>query len=857
MKKIIASSIIIISFFVMNNASAQSQVFSDIYDQHINKDAIEYLKKNKIIEGYKDGSYKAENRINRAEFVKILVESQIQNPSGSFCFEDVKDEWFAPYVCTAKRLGYIKGYEDNTFKPSQNINFAEASKIITKVLNITPDEKDTKGEWYAGFINSLAKKKAIPSTIQFFDRNISRGEMAEIIWRIKEKKINKISQDYETLTQPLPKIKSCAALQEKFKTYNSYQYRERFLGRGAITIEDSVMEKSANNLPMAAKSISADSARGNEGSSDFSSTNIQVKGVDEADIIKNDGKYIYLIKKNTVRIIEAFPVNKMKEIAKIEFDDENFNPREMFLNDDQLVVIGQSWNNSTPSLNKRLIAPIRAGNSRTKVFMFDIKDQSVPKIQRKLSFEGDYRTSRRIDNQMLLILNQYPNYWTLDNVAKGQDLLPQYQEGDGSAKNLVGCDNIKYFPGYAVPNYLIVTNIPLDEPNGDLKTEVFLGASENVYSSTENLYVATNETNYNYYTDWNWEKDRINTLIFKFDISNGKVDYKSRGRVPGQILNQFSMDESNDYFRIATTSNQWSDKRSASQIYVLDDEMVIKGKIEDIAPGERIFSTRFIGDRLYMVTFKRVDPLFVISLKDPENPKILGKLKIPGFSDYLHPFDENYIIGFGKDTEENKNGALLTKGFKMALFDVSDVTNPKQKFSESIGDRGTDSELLRNHKALLFDKEKELLAFPINVIEKIDPNELECSKNRYDSCPGLCQKRCIPTSCTEDEEGRAVCTKDCGGLGSCTNPEYDRYNTTFSGAMVYELSKNKGFIQKGQITHFENQDIIKIGDYWPRDYQKNIQRILFIGNNLFTISESKVKANNIKTMEEVNEIKID
>jgi uncharacterized secreted protein with C-terminal beta-propeller domain len=131
-----------------------------------------------------------------------------------------------------------------------------------------------------------------------------------------------------------------------------------------------------------------------------------------------------------------------------------------------------------------------------------------------------------------------------------------------------------------------------------------------------------------------------------------------------------------------------------------------------------------MGDRGYMVTFKKVDPLFVIDLKDPRSPKILGALKIPGYSDYLHPYDENHIIGFGKDTEEVGNGAFY-QGMKIAVFDVTDVTNPIEMFKENIGDRGTDSELLRNHKALLFSKDKNLLAFPVTVMEVKNKNKAD------------------------------------------------------------------------------------------------------------------------------------
>ncbi|CAK4820236.1 unnamed protein product, partial [Aphanomyces euteiches] len=197
------------------------------------------------------------------------------------------------------------------------------------------------------------------------------------------------------------------------------------------------------------------------------------------------------------------------------------------------------------------------------------------------------------------------------------------------------------------------------------------------------------------------------------------------------------MDEYGGYFRIATTTGEaWrnDEQTTKNNVYVLNEALEITGKLENLAPGERIYSTRFMGNRAYIVTFKQVDPLFVIDLTHPQAPKVLGSLKIPGFSDYLHPYDENHIIGFGKDTVEMSNGnggiagvgstTAFYQGMKIALFDVTDVSHPIEMFKESIGDRGTDSELLHNPKALLFNKEKGLLAFPVTLM-KIDPNSKE------------------------------------------------------------------------------------------------------------------------------------
>ncbi|MBI5156193.1 beta-propeller domain-containing protein, partial [Candidatus Peregrinibacteria bacterium] len=710
MKKMFTYALSVIGILLLANA-ASADTFIDIPSTQTNRDAIEYLKTKNVIQGYEDSTFKPDNRINRAEFVKIVVASQVANPTGSDCFTDVGKEWFAKYVCHAKRLGYIKGYDDGSFKPGEFINFAEASKIVSNALGVKADATGTNQEWFAGFTNGLAKKNAIPSTVQFFDKDLSRGEMAEMIWRLKANKTDKVSQTYEGLTSPFPSVGSCVGLKEKFDEFQSRQSYPYY--RGGIMMDVMSAPTASPQAKMAEPPMGAGMAAesaSNAGAADYSQTNIQVAGVDEADIIKNDGKYIYMVKTDSVRIFEAFPAKNMQQVSVVRFGSTGFTPQEMFVDGNRLVVVGQVYQNYyypmplLEGIGKMIMPPRPFQGPKTKVYQFDITDRKNPKQIRALTFDGNYNTSRRIGEKMVLVLNDYPNYWMMDKVENGDQLLPSFQDGDKAEEPMAKCADIHYFPGYAQPNYLIVASIPLGSASADVEREVMLGSSDNVYSSVDNLYVATSQVNYANVTDWDWRRDHTDTQIFRFSIEGGNVAFRGRGAVPGRILNQFSMDESGSTFRIATTIDSWdSEKPSGNNVYVLDRaNMEVKGKIEEIAPGEKIYSTRFMGDRLYMVTFQRVDPLFVIGLEDPANPKILGKLKIPGFSDYLHPYDKTHIIGFGKETEETKEGNVRLQGFKMALFDVSDVANPVQQFSENIGDMGTSSDLLYNHKALLF-----------------------------------------------------------------------------------------------------------------------------------------------------------
>ncbi len=787
--------------FIVPQVNADN--FSDVYNQHLNDEAIEYLENEKIIEGYEDGTYKPDNRINRAEFTKIVIEALYSDSEINACttsnFPDVPvGEWFAKYVCKAVQEGVIGGYPDGTFNPAGFINFAEASKIVASAEGVTGSSAGTNNEWFAPYVKGLEAKSAIPSTVGFFDEQITRGEMAEVIWRLEADKTDEISATYEEITDPFPSIASCEALEEKL---TAYQYRPYYrtisLPEGEISFAAEQTD-GATVRSAVQKSISAE---------DFSQTNIQVEGVDEADIIKNDGEFIYLIKGDEVRIVKAYPGTKMKEVAVIDFDSDGFFPSQMYVTDDRLVAIGGAPHYYYDGPVSAFTTPPYYQGSQSKVFVYDISDRSNPKQIREVTFDGDYKTSRRIGDYVYLVLNAQPNVWDYNGIKTGKDFLPEFKDGDKKAEDMVGCTGVRYFPGYRIPQYLITASIDISGSDTGIERNVFLGSSDNIYSSSTDLYVAGTMRSYDYFTDWDWARDRAKTNIFRFALDKGNIDFKARGTVPGTILNQFSMDEYDEYFRIATTTgNLWSDVNpSSNNVFVFNKDMEQVGKLTDIAPGEKIYSTRFLGKRLYMVTFRQVDPLFVFDLGDPRRPVILGKLKIPGFSEYLHPFDENNILGFGKETVEGKDFTLID-GMKIALFDVSDVKNPKQKFVEVIGDRGTSSELLYNHKALLFDKEKELLAFPIQIQEE-DPD-----------------------------------------LGYST--------TTFSGAIVYNINAEDGFEERGRISHYTDEDILSFGDYWPYDNEKTIQRILYIGEYLYTVAQGGIKANLLKNLKDIDFVEL-
>jgi uncharacterized secreted protein with C-terminal beta-propeller domain len=305
------------------------------------------------------------------------------------------------------------------------------------------------------------------------------------------------------------------------------------------------------------------------------------------------------------------------------------------------------------------------------------------------------------------------------------------------------------------------------------------------------------------------------TVVHKIAIKDGVLTYQTMAEVSGSVLNQFSMDEKDGYLRIATTKNQtWSDligeqdKASFNNLYVLDDKLKVVGTLSGLAKGERLYSARFIGNRAYLVTFKQVDPLFVIDLKDPTAPAVLGELKIPGFSNYLHPYDENTLIGFGKDTAENQWGGVTTGGLKLSLFDVSQVDKPQELDKYVLGDRGSDSIALNDHRAFLFSKEKNILAIPVSLYQSDKP----------------------------DQWGKFV----------------------FGGVAVFNITDKK-FKLAGKIDHSDNG---RQGDSYSSwggysYYDSTVQRSLYIKDILYTVSGRYIKMNTLGSLAPVGSIALD
>ena len=678
----------------------------------------------------------------------------------------------------------------------------------------------------------------------FYDRGlIVISNTKDIFNRSKDKAfLNALAAD---ISKP-PAVGTQAGLKNLLK-----QIRESIGGRyyGSRDMSTAASVSKSESAPEAANTASqAVADNGYSGSRDYSATNVQVEGVDEADVVKTDGEYIYQVNGRSIIIAKAYPAKEMELTSVISFKDAGFSPLELYIDGKYLTVIGQS-RASIPLYGKvgskedTVIPPYDIDT--VKAITYDCGNKKDVRLVREVELDGSYISSRKIGTRLYLMANKsisgilYSPIW--DQIYLKGDYKAVLMKGysreafdyalsmiekplfrDTAAGNGfrgISYDRLCYFPDSIEPNYLVIATLDMAKPDEKADISAYLGAGQNVYASLKNMYISFMDyENYSIFrgSSGMLRESSYNTLVYKFSLENGIAGYRSKGTVPGSILNQFSMDEDKGFFRIATTvGDSWRSDEATSKnnVYILDETMSITGKVENMAPGERIYSVRFVGDRAYVVTFKNIDPLFVLDLKNTASPRVLGSLKIPGYSDYLQPYDENHIIGFGKETVEIK-GQAYYQGMKMAMFDVTDVTKPVRKFAVDIGDRGTDSELLRNHKALLFSKSKGLISFPVAIYEVAD--------------------------------------RDTGTQG-LNALQYGSF--TFQGAYVYQVDPDTGFKLKGRITHLTDEDYLKAGDSWYNS-GRDIDRILYINDTLYTLSQEEIRASNLADLKKTGSLKI-
>ncbi len=438
---------------------------------------------------------------------------------------------------------------------------------------------------------------------------------------------------------------------------------------------------------------------GTDNKGNSSQTNNQVAGVDEADIVKTDGRYIYTLKNGILTAIDPASGNP-KVLYSRQVTHHNESAQSMFVYKNTVAVIVTTYN-----YNK----------ATTGVRFFCIDGKISPYETAAVEQNGVYSQARMIDGTIYLL----SNYWIYNSRLEEnapETYIPCVDGAPIQARDISVIENTK------TPSYLVISAIDIDSGKCTAN-QAILGGAENVYANTEHLYFTF--TDYSRKTNGDTETFGQETTIVKLGLGKESITTLATGKVLGRPLNQFSMDEYEGNLRIVTTNNittttgivYTSDSAasvsgvtkttstSTNGLYVMDDSLKIIGSIENVAKDERVYSVRFMGDTGYFVTFRETDPLFSVDLSDPEHPAILGELKIPGFSEYLHPFGENLLFGFGKSATEE--GSVT--GLKISMFDIE---NPEKVTENHVTEIDAAwSEASANHKAIMVDADKNIIAF--------------------------------------------------------------------------------------------------------------------------------------------------
>lgn len=410
---------------------------------------------------------------------------------------------------------------------------------------------------------------------------------------------------------------------------------------------------------------------------DYGSTNIQVAGVDEGDIIKNDGSYLYVVQSSFIRILKPDGM-KVEEVSQIPWDGQ---VSQLYVTKNHVIIIGTLQESSPESSDNEI---------ESAVAIYDLSNPAQP-VQKKLIHQDGYiATSRLTDGYLYLFTQKY--VW---NGIKKESIETYVPCVDGTA---IAAEDICVPQNIQCNSYLVLSAIDVESSQKVMDTKAILMGNGEYYVSENHIYIADERYD---------EKNGSVTNLTKYGYSKGCITPEKTAEITGSVNNSFSMDEYNGNLRMVTTS--WNEKGSyeVNNLYVLDENLAILGKIEDLAEDETIRSARFMGDIGYFVTFKQTDPLFSVDLSNPCDPKILGALKITGFSSYLHFYSDSLLLGIGQEVNPKTNRIV---GLKLSMFDISNPCDVKE-VNKLVIPESTYGEMINNHKAVLIQPEKNMIGF--------------------------------------------------------------------------------------------------------------------------------------------------
>ena len=652
----------------------------------------------------------------------------------------------------------------------------------------------------------------------------------------------------------LTRFGSCAALTQYARTHAAETVGPYGLGGGGIYRLDDALAKAGT--PVAESSApTADALATRAGGVDYSTTNVQEAGVDEPDIVKSDGNRVFAIAKNRVYAVDTSGATP-RLAGKLQIPDNIF-ARDMLLVGNTLVVLGDGPADVRPAqaapdgATAKLAAPgtVIAGGGGSVFLELDVTDPSAMTVRQKFETEARYVTGRLNGTTARIVVAAgspmgvtftYPNEpgaaqeaeagranRSALNRTTADNWIPRYRLTSGTrtteARPLVPCTAVSRPPAFAGLETLTVLTLDLTKGLDPIDTDAVMASGENVYASTQSLYVATNKWAT---PDAQGNVADVNTTqIHKFDISQGaQTSYRGSGSVVGHTLNQFSMSEFEGNLRVATTEDTFTlvggdavvdnGGTSESRVTVLDErggELVTLGQVGGLGKGERIHAVRFIGPTGYVVTFKQTDPLYTVDLSNPTAPKVVGELKIAGYSAYLHPVDDHTLIGIGQDaTDEGR-----TTGLQISLFDVSDPSAPKRIQNAVIPGANSDAEW--DHHAFLWWPATNLAVVPFQ---------------RFFAAPPIAATPVEPA--TSSSASPSVV----GGTAVAPTPAPDIAPGFEAGAIGLTVGRD-AITELGRVSH-------------PNDPQffGGVRRSLVVADQLLTISESGLKASSLTDLTE-------
>ncbi|HMA93975.1 MAG TPA: beta-propeller domain-containing protein [Polyangiaceae bacterium] len=580
-----------------------------------------------------------------------------------------------------------------------------------------------------------------------------------------------------------------------------------------------------------------------DGATEYSTTNTQVATVDEADYVKNDGQTIYVLGADGLHVIDAWPAAEAREVTILSVPGE---PRRMFLSDNRLVVYSRmqagastgvgSSNPSDQGCTYGYDCRFTSEGGHSLAIVYDVSTPAQPRELMRYEMSGGFVAARRVGSFVYTVVHdsgapQIPGLDYTLSATSYAELEKLFAARVAANNALIDAQNDDYFLpwiqrktpdgatalqsncgqaliGAEARGMSFLSLSAFDLTKLEVPTRTVIGSNPGyVYASPEALYLAVDQVpepaslnGYYYYG-----RNATNSVVHKFSLKGAETSYRGSVTLPGHILNQFAMDERQGVLRVASTAGWVPDSNVVSYLTTFSEATgTLKqlGQIGGIAPTEDIRSVRFDDDRGFVVTFKKTDPLFVFDLSNPATPRMMGELKIPGFSTYMHRLDQNHLLAVGFEADDQGSFAYFN-GIQIQIFDVTDLSKPTLMHKRVIGTRGSGSEALTNHLAFNYFPPKKMLALPITV------------------CEG-------------------------GGNGSFGN------QLTFAGLMAFDISLDAGITEHGRLPFLDPSNVAagtSCGKWWT-DSTTLVKRSIFMDDWIYGLSDAQLRVASLSSMAE-------